>query len=573
MKRSRLVVLLVVSMVVLSFTTSVVAQPTAPQTIGGIAEQEENITQDRNLNRLIKEKKARVAEEAPEEVMPDEAGEKVLITQIIVEDVTLIEQADLSEIIFTYEGKELSLKQMQKVADLITDKYRVQGYATSRAYIPPQTIKDGILIIRVIEGRLGNLSIEGNRYFKTSLLEDKIGLAPNEHFDYAALQNSLVYINEHPDRIARVTLAPGQEPGTTDVIINVEDNYPFHVGIEYDNYGSRYIERNRYSVVLEHNNLLGFDDKLYLKLQDSEQLRLQSFQGRYIFPVNSTLSLGTYFVHSRSTLGQEFLDLKAGGKAKIYGVFANKVLFQNDDLDVRLNLGFDYKDILNEQNSVHISDDDLRVAKVGVDVDYIDRWGRNILTAEYDTGIPDLWGGMPGKDPDNASRASAGGKFQKIVLNFFRLQPLPFASALLWKNSGQITNHNLTASEQFQIGGATSVRGYPAAESSGDKGYYSALEWSFPLYGLSKDMNVFARQEKLYDALRFVLFYDFGFVNTKTTGTDAEDNQTLKGWGAGVRLNVSDDFSFRVELGWPIDGPMLTDGDHVHTWIESIIKF
>lgn len=550
--------------------TPAFSQPASSQTVGGIIQQDAFPSKAMTLSDRLQQKKTQ-EEVVAEDVDLEDGGQKAVISTINVEGVTLLTQEEIEKITSSYEGEKLSLKGMQKVADLITDEYRAKGYATSRAYIPPQTIKDGVLLIKVVEGRLGRLSFEGNRYFKTDLLESKVELKPYGYFDYSALQRSLVYINEHPDRVARAILVPGQEPGTTDVIIKVQDNYPFHVGFEYDNYGSRFIEKNRYAFTFEHNNLLGFDDKFYFKVLQSDAYRLQMQQGRYIFPVNQKLDVGCYVLKSRSGLGQEYIDLGAGGKAMLYGIFATQALVENPELDIRLNAGFDYKDIKNEISSVETSRDQLRIFKFGVDFDSIDQWGRNILSVEMDFGVPDMMGGMDDKDP-NASRANAGATFQKGVFHFFRLHPLPWDTALLWKNSAQYTNHNLVASEQFQIGGATSVRGYPPAEHSGDKGYYSALEWSFPVWGLSKDIKVPYRPESLYDAWRFVLFYDFGFVNLKTPGVGENENQTLKGWGIGTRFNLSDDMSLRVEIGYP-DGKTPSDSDHAHPWVEFKWKF
>jgi len=460
---------------------------------------------------------------------------------------------------------------MQKIADLITDEYRAKGYATSRAYIPPQTVKDGLLIVRVVEGKLGNIQFRGNEYFKTSLLERKMDLEPRGYFDYSALQQSMVYINEHPDRTARAVLVPGTEPGTTDIIVDVEDIYPFHVSLEYDNWGSRYIERQRYATVLEHNNLFGWDDKLYVKYMASDAFRMELTQGRYTVPITSSFDIGGYALYSRTSLRKEFIDLEAGGKANIYGIFATKTLISEQERDLRLNMGFDYKKIKNELASVQSSRDELRVFKFGFDWDNIDRWGRTIFTAEGDFGVENFLNGMAKKDP-NCSRTGAGARFQKGVLNLFRLQPMPWETSLLLKNQFQYTNHNLVASEQFQIGGPTSVRAYPPAEHSGDKGFYSALELSFPLYPLSKYVKVPFRDEKLYDVLRLVCFYDIGFVNNKTLGAGEQENHTLKGWGFGARMNLSDDMALRVEIAYPT-GPTPSDSDHAHSWVEFKWKF
>ncbi len=462
---------------------------------------------------------------------------------------------------------------MQKVADLITDQYRKKGYVTSRAYIPPQNIKKGILIIRVVEGSLGNLEIKGNRYFKTSLLKRKLNLKQDRAFDYSALQKSLTNINEHPDRTAKATLVPGKEPGTTDVVLVVEDNFPFHIGFEFDNYGSRYIEKDRYTVFLEHNNLLGFDDKLFLQMQKSEYDYYELETGRYTLPINNTTDIGIYGFSSDTSLGREFENISKG-KAYVYGLFFNKALIVEPDIDLRLNLGFDYKDIKNYilESLTAGSHDELSVFKGGFDLDLFDKWGRTILTSELDIGVPDFLGSMDAKDT-RASRTGSGGKFVKGVFNLFRLQPGPFSSYILWKNQAQFSNYNLVASEQFQIGGPTSVRGYPVAEFSGDKGYYTSLEWSFPSYFVPKKIKVPFTGDTLRDALHPVLFYDWAMISNKQLSyVGDKKNRTLKSAGFGFRLNLSNNLSARIEFGYPI-GRKSSDRHNFQRWIEITKKF
>lgn len=546
-------------------------QPPASQTAGGIARQKEDLQKKKLLEERITTDKTEAPGEATDELIPQDTGPKVLIKKINVEGATILSEDELQKIIRRYEGEELSLRDIQKVADLITDEYRVKGYATSRAYIPPQTIRDGVVLIRVVEGTLGSLQIRGNQHFKTSMLERKIGVETEGYFDYSALQQSLVYINQHPDRTARAVLKPGKTPGTTDVIIDVEDRLPIHVGIEFDNYGSRYIEQYRYSVILEHNNLLGHDDKLYTKLQQSDSSRLRLQQFRYLFPVNPTLELGLYYLRSKTKLGHEFKPLDARGKAEIIGLFASKALIVENDLDLRCSIGFDYKRVKNYLLGAQSSRDEIRMLKLGVDLDYLDKWGRTILVSELDIGIPGIMGGMAAKD-QNASRAGAAGKFYKGVFYLFRLQPMPWESTILWKNSIQYTNYFLPASEEFQIGGATSVRGYPPAEFASDKGLLTSIEWSCPVYFISKELKCPFTGENIYDSLRFVVFYDWGTTHANRTTAGQEKHNTLKGYGFGTRLNIRDNLALRVEVGYPI-GDTPSDGDHAHPWVELVWKF
>lgn len=556
-----------------SFCAVAFAQtPPAAQTAGGVVRQEVEMKRQKAMEARIEKEREMSEEVTAEEVKLKESGPKVLVNQIVVEGATLLSSSEIRGVTSKYEGQELSLKEMQKIADLITDEYRKKGYVTSRAYIPPQSIQDGILKINIVEGKLGKLDIKGNQYFSTALLRKKMELRSGGYFDYSALQQSMVYINESPDRTARAILVPGKQPGTTDLIVEVDDNYPFHVGFEYDNWGSRYIGKHRYALVLEHNNLFGQDDKINVKAQFSEGNHLRLQQARYIYPLTPRLDAGGYVLLSKTELGEEFESLDAEGEAEVFGLFLNQALIEEADLAVGLNLGLDKKSIRNDLLGVQTSHDELRIFKGGVDLDVSDRWGRTIITAQMDTGVADLWGAMSEKDYE-ASRAGAGGKFTKGVFNLFRLQPMPFMTSFLWKNSAQISNYNLVASEQFQIGGATSVRGYPPAEYSGDTGYYTAFELSIPVYPLSKDIKVpFYENVRLYDALRLVLFYDLGYVHTKTPAAGEVEDKTLHGLGFGARLNVIDDLELRVEVGYPWDETP-SDGDHAHAWIEFDLKF
>ncbi|MFA6217713.1 MAG: ShlB/FhaC/HecB family hemolysin secretion/activation protein [Candidatus Omnitrophota bacterium] len=570
--RSRFVVVNLVFLSFFIFAVKGFAQTPSSQTAGGLTQQEKDIEKKRNIEKKIEAQKASGVQATEKEVIPDDSGPKVMVNTITVEGATLIDAAALKLITANYEGKSLSFRTIQKIADLITDEYRKKGYVTSRAYIPPQNVKSGSLIVRVVEGKLGTMEIKGNKYFKTSLLEKRINVSHDGYFDYSALQRSLVYINEHPDRNAKAVIVPGKTPGTTDVVIDVTDRLPLHAGFTYDNYASRYLERNRYSLFFENNNLLGFDDKLYVKVSEAESGRMHLQQGRYSAFIQDDFEIGAYMVNSRTELGKEFKDLDAMGKAQIYGIFLNNQIIRKDNFDLRLTTGFDYKNIKNYLSGSQTSKDMVRLLKLGLDADITDTWGRTIINPEIGQGLPDFMGGMDDKDP-GASRAGAGGKFTKLNFNLYRLQALPYSTTLLWKNNGQFTNNALVASEQFQIGGPISVRGYGPAEFSGDRGFYSSPELSFPIYGLSKNFKVPFSDVAMYDANRLVLFYDWATTRLETPQAGEKKNETIRGWGFGWRFTLKDNLSCRVELGYPLGKKTPADGDHAHTWVEITAKF
>ena len=124
-------------------------QPPASQTVGGVIQQEREIEKEKKLKTKIKKEKPSKSETVSQDVGVSDIGPKTLVSTITVEGAVLLSKEEVRTVVTPFEGKELSFPNIQKIADLITDEYRKKGYVTSRAYIPPQTIREGTLIIRV----------------------------------------------------------------------------------------------------------------------------------------------------------------------------------------------------------------------------------------------------------------------------------------------------------------------------------------------------------------------------------------------------------------------------------------
>lgn len=528
-----------------------------------------DINKEKKLRQRLEQKKQ--TPEIEDEVKtpqttPSTSQQKILVNKIDVIGVTFLSEEDIAKITSQYENKELLMRDLQRAADQITDAYRKKGYITSRAYLPPQRIERGTVEIRVMEGLMGSVEIKGNKYFKTKLIRKKITLLEGEPFNYNILKNNLTKINDHPDRKAKAVLMPGKEPGTTDIVLEVKDKLPIHFGMDWDNYGSRYIYKNRYRASVTHNNLLGFDDILTLQYQMSERDAYWLSNIRYMLPLTDDFSIGAYGARSRVTLGKEFKNMDARAKSKLYGIYTVHNIVEQENLSVTFNMGFDYKDVFNFFLYDETSRDRLRIAKGGLDIDVTDNFGRTIITQELDYGIPNIMGGLKTKDP-RASREGAGGKFIKNTLNLLRLQKLPFDSILYWKNQFQFSPYILPSTEQFQIGGVANVRGYAPAEVVGDQGYAMTWELSMPVYVIPKSIKVPFSETTLYDSVRVALFYDWANARLRNPQVGEEKNKTLRGAGVGVRIFLPQDFSTRVDFAWPLDQTP-SDENHLHTWFE-----
>ncbi len=544
-----------------------------------LQEQEEKLRQKIETEKPSVEIKEELPQVVPAPIPP---SQKTLIKNITVTEATIISPQKIKSIIAPFENKELAVKDMQKIADLITDEYRKIGYITSRAYLPPQKVENNSLEIRVIEGRMGDVEVKGNRYFKKSIFTKLISLKKGNLFNYNRLRRMISKINEHPDRKAKAVLAPGKVPGETDLHLEVKDRLPIHAGFTYDNFGSRYVDKDRFLLTLSHNNLLGMDDILTAQYQVAQRENYMLTGLRYLLPISSSTRLGFYAGRSILSLGKEYKDLMVRGKTRIYSFYVNQNLIKKENLTLDLNLGFDYKDVFNFQLGQESSRDRLRVARAGLDLDVSDRFGRSIVSNELDFGIPNIMGGLRERDSSlqgtsaskgvGASRAGSGGKFSKATFNLLRLITMPFSSTLLLKSQTQISPYVLTSTEQFQLGGISNVRGYPSGEFVGDEGYTFTGEWTIPPYGISKRIKTFISKAKLYDALRFAAFYDWGNTRLRRTLAGEEKQKTLSSAGCGIRFNLPENFSARIDFAWPLDR-MPSDENHLHTWLQVSKEF
>jgi len=118
------------------------------------------------------------------------------------------------------------------------------------------------------------------------------------------------------------------------------------------------------------------------------------------------------------------------------------------------------------------------------------------------------------------------------------------------RGSGQLSNYRLLPIEQFVIGGYGTVRGYEPATYLGDSGYYVSTELMFapPFIG---EKTLFG--QRVAQLAQFAIFYDHGGAFTTKSEIDEIGSEFLSGYGGGFRLYYKDIFTFKYDIGIPVD--------------------
>ena len=84
------------------------------------------------------------------------------LNRIIIKGNTVFTEQELLKIFQPGLGKSIPLPMLEKMVHAVTIKYRDAGYILSRAILPPQVIKNGVVKVQVIEGFVSSVTVKGD---------------------------------------------------------------------------------------------------------------------------------------------------------------------------------------------------------------------------------------------------------------------------------------------------------------------------------------------------------------------------------------------------------------------------
>lgn len=513
-----------------------------------------------------------IQNEIQEPRLDESLKRKLLIKSIQVEGYTKLTKAEVEAIKGPYENKESSFIELQeKVADKLTALYEEKGYITALVFIPPQTIDDGTLKLKVDEGHVSEITLSESRWFKPLAVMPRLSIKEGEPFNVKPLQTSLRRLNENPDLVLQATLKAGKEPGDTEVVLTPRhESFFLHVTPFMDNLGRSVIGNNRYGFSVNNNNTFGMGDTSF----SSPYWTKRSFGiiNGYELPLGAHgTKIGFANAHTQFKLEQQGFDL--AGRSNVNTPYISQELYRSESLILSTELGLAIKNSDFKVDETLISQDKVRVLTSALNLQTFDRWGRSYIRNELAFGL-NIFNATE-KNNALASRSGAGSKFFRYTSSVSRLQKMPFGTYAILKIQGQATPDRLFSLEQMQIGGSASVRGYQEGRLIGDKGFSASVEWRAPLRFLPESFKV--GRYKLNQNLELVTFFDAGgvFSSNASYGVNAQSGKLqshgyLMGTGVGLRARLTRLLAARIDVGFPlIKQQPDQDSARIHFGIES----
>ena len=460
----------------------------------------------------------------------------IVVRQFEVFGSTVFSQSQLTELLEPYTNRPISFAELIQAQEVINQLYIDQGYITTGTVISPQTLKDGIVKIEVIEGSVEKIEVKGlkrlpNSYI-TSRLEKATQAPLNQQQLLEALQ--LLQLNSLVDRLS-AELSAGTSPGSSILTVEVIQASVFSTSLRLDNHRVPSVGSDRRLVELAHGNLFGFGDRFnarYYNTDGSNALDNLS----YTIPVNSangTLGFAYRLIDSE-IIEEPFDDVDIESEFRQYSLTYRQPIVQTPNRELALGFTGD-----RQISDVNLSDDliegETRITALRFFQEYTQRSSQDVfaLRSQFSLGLEGSQTTLNGDEIDEEFYVWRG------QAQYVRL--LTEDTSLLLRSDLQLADRPLIPIEQFSLGGVNTVRGYRQDLLLSDNGFFASAELRQSI----------ARISKWQTTLQLTPFFDFG---TAWNRKDASvvPRESLYSVGLGLRLEVGERFNAQIDYGIPL---------------------
>jgi hemolysin activation/secretion protein len=441
--------------------------------------------------------------------------------------------AALEPLLQRYVGDGRTLTDLEDAAKDVEVALQRQGLFLAQCYVPEQTVQDGVVVLQVLEGRIGNvkLEVEPGVAVSPELMDRFIdSLRGNPPAERDRVERALFALGDLRGIEVSSSLTPGERAGMADLTVKVAPGRRTSLLVEANNGGSIYTGRYRLNATAEWLSPTGRGDSLSLQALASTNGGTVFMRGAWLTPVGSRGSkFGLALSGLTYKLGTDVFDpLDAHGTGSAVTLQFLHPLMRSRNQNLFLQVSGDRRRFRDKVDAIEI---DARkgvtsYATFGVVGDWRDTWlgggisnySANVITgnlrfdSEEDRVLDQLF-------------YQTAGRYSKLVLTGARLQALPNGDHLYFTGLAQFASKDLDSSEKQSLGGPTGVRAYPSADTPSDSAVIVGWEYrrALPIHVWPGDwiLGVFGD-------------YGVGRQHETPLATDTDNLRHLMSHGAGL---------------------------------------
>jgi hemolysin activation/secretion protein len=460
--------------------------------------------------------------------------------------VPLLDNETFRNRIESYLGEPLRLGGLKRLLATVNLFYAANDKPFVAVSAPAQDVTDGVLRILVVEGRVEQIQVEGNRFFSDDQYVAALGLHPGDPLQKSQIDANIAWINRNPFRAAAVVAAPGEGFGGTNLIVRTNERYPLRIYANADNTGSPNTGEERLGVGVNWGNAFGLGHQLNYQLTSSTDFdRSIGHSASYVIPMpwHHLLTFSGAWSRINADMPVDFDSQGTSWQT----AFRYEVPLQPNarGWNQAVQAGADFKRSDNnlEFGGLPVTDNttDIVQAVLGYRLSIDDDYGRTGIatTVVYSPGS---LGNRNETEFFDISRWGAESDYSYARIDLDRLTQLPANFAWRLSASLQVASGNLLGSEQLALTGTYGVRGYGENDSYADGGYMIRNELLFPVVNAAS----------LFTRLQPLVFYDYAQGSNKRLLPGERDRTTLSGAGLGGRVSFGQSCELRFAYGWQL---------------------
>jgi hemolysin activation/secretion protein len=491
---------------------------------------------------------------------------KIPLQRVVVEGSTVFSAQEFKGLLKDYENRTVSIAEIEALRQKLTQLYIDHGYLNSGAVIPEDALQNGELHIKIVEGKLNDITLSGQGRLREGYIKNRLQGDPDEPFNLNELQDRFQNLLSDP-LISRMNgkILPGKSAGDSILDVEVTRAKPYHLSLFGDNYRPPSIGGEAFGLEGWVRNLTGLGDSLDFAFIDSAGSN--RYSGGFSVPLSDQGTLGYFhFDEGNSTVIEgsiKNLDIKSQVHNMEGGLshpFLNK-------LNEKLTLGLIFTVRENETSLLGASFPFVTGIPGGRNQATVLRlfqeglWRGNnqavVLRSTFNIGLNAL-----DATPKTANKFPSSEFFSWFGQGQYAYRLLDNGAQVVFRGNAQFSDSPLLPLEQIAIGGVSTVRGYRENHLVRDNGYSLSLEFHYPL--LADTDSEYGHQ------LTLIPFVDYGKA-WNVVGNSQNQQQDLYSVGLGFnwKFNIlSTDFFYGYALNTPspkTSGDIQDSGIHFQT--------
>lgn len=163
------------------------------------------------------------------------------------------------------EPRCLGARGISNVLQGVQNAIVARGYVTTRVLAEPQDLKTGTLALTIIPGRIRAVRLDDNGTHRGTTW-NALPTGAGQLLDLRDIEQGLENFKRVPSAEADIQIAPGEQPGESDLLIRWRQGFPLRVNLSADDSGSKATGKYQGSVTLSYDHWWTLNDLFYVTL-------------------------------------------------------------------------------------------------------------------------------------------------------------------------------------------------------------------------------------------------------------------------------------------------------------------